>query len=65
MIYTDFAATLDHLPTIRELRTETGLTQRAFSWRYGIPLRTVEDWERGIRTPPDYLIRLLAYAIRA
>lgn len=64
MTYTDFAATLDPLPTIRELRAETGLSQRAFSCRFGIPRRSVENWESLVTAPPDYLIRLLAYAIR-
>lgn len=41
------------------LRKATGLTQKAFSKRYEIPLRTIEHWESGDRTPPDYLLNFL------
>lgn len=30
---------------IAQLRRRTGLTQRGFAARYGIPARTVENWE--------------------
>lgn len=46
--------------TIRDIRQHTGLSQAAFATRYCIPTRTVEDWERGVRTCPDYLRLLLA-----
>ena len=46
--------------TIRDIRAHTGLSQAAFSTRYCIPVRTVEDWERGVRNCPDYLRLLLA-----
>lgn len=45
--------------TIRDIRAHTGLSQAAFATRYCIPTRTVEDWERGVRTCPDYLRLLL------
>lgn len=48
---------------IKRLREKTGLNRRAFSDHFGIPLRTVEDWEAGRRTPPDYIPRLIAYRI--
>lgn len=46
--------------TIRDIRAHTGLSQAAFATRYCIPIRTVEDWERGVRSCPDYLRLLLA-----
>ena len=49
---------------IRELRDQTGLTQKAFSEMYGIPVSTLRKWEQGESSPPDYVIRLLARAIR-
>ena len=49
---------------IRELRTELGDTQREFADRYGIPFRTVQNWENGVRKPPEYIIRLLEERIR-
>ena len=44
---------------IRELCREFKLTQRALSVRFGIPLRTVEDWSTGKRKPPDYTVRMI------
>lgn len=46
--------------TIRDIRQHTGLSQAAFATRYCIPTRTPEDWERGVRSCPDYLRLLLA-----
>lgn len=46
--------------TIRDIRQRTGLSQAAFATRYCIPTRTLEDWERGVRSCPDYLRLLLA-----
>ncbi len=48
--------------TIRDIRQHTGLSQAAFATRYCIPVRTLEDWERGVRSCPDYLRLLLAQA---
>ena len=42
------------------IRKASGLTQKGFSAEYGIPLRTIEDWCTGSRTPPPYLLDLLA-----
>ena len=37
-----------------------GLTQTGLSRRYGIPLRTVQDWAGERRTPPHWLRLMLA-----
>lgn len=44
---------------IKQLRQLTGLTQKKFSERFKIPLRTVQNWESGTNTPPDYIPRLI------
>lgn len=44
---------------IRELCREFKLTQRALADRFGIPLRTVEQWSTGKRQPPDYTMRMI------
>lgn len=49
--------------TIRDIRQHTGLSKAAFAIRYCIPIRTLEDWERGVRRCPDYLRLLLAQVI--
>ena len=48
--------------TIKEIRSFTKLSQRAFAERYHIPVRTIEDWEAGRRNPPPYVPYLLALA---
>ncbi|MCC8101628.1 MAG: helix-turn-helix domain-containing protein [Clostridiales bacterium] len=45
--------------TIKEMRSLLGLTQAEFGAKYNIPIRTIEDWERGVRTPPQYVLELL------
>ncbi len=50
--------------TIREIRALTGLSQVKFSKKYGIPRRTIEDWEAGRHDPPAYLEDLLEFRIR-
>lgn len=45
--------------TIKELRDLLNVSRAEFSRRYGIPSRTLEDWEKGKRTPPPYIITLL------
>ena len=46
------------------LREEIGLNRKDFALKYGIPLRTIEDWEHGKRKMPSYLLRLLAYKVK-
>lgn len=49
---------------IRELREQAGMTRKEFSEYTQIPVRTLEDWEAGRRTPPEYIPRLLAYQLK-
>lgn len=44
---------------LRELRVQLGDTQSEFAQRYHIPFRTVQNWEAGVRKPPEYLMELL------
>ena len=48
---------------IKELRKKTGLSQSKFSVKFGIPVRTLQQWEQGISAPPEYLVRMMAYII--
>lgn len=50
---------------IKKARKQAGLTQQDLSNLYGIPKRTVEDWDRGAHEPPDYLANLLIDRIKA
>ncbi len=47
-----------------EIRKETGMNRREFAEYFGIPYRTVQDWELGNRQMPEYLLRLIAYKVR-
>lgn len=44
---------------LRELRMQLGDTQSEFAQRYHIPFRTVQNWETGVRKPPEYIMELL------
>lgn len=49
--------------TIKELRAKTGLSQQKFGDLLGIPKRTLQDWEQDKRTPPPYVVELIAYRV--
>ena len=52
------------MKTIKELRAETGLSQTEFGRRLGgIPLRTIQNWEAEVRTPPAWALELIAYRV--
>lgn len=48
---------------LKEIRKATGKTQRSFAEFVGVPLRTLEDWERGLRIPPEYVKKLIVYYV--
>ena len=50
--------------TIKDLCTEYGLGQTALARRFGIPLRTVQNWHAGVRIPPDYVVRMMDELLR-
>jgi DNA-binding transcriptional regulator YiaG len=45
--------------TVKDLCTEYGYSQTALSKRFGIPLRTVQDWHSERRTPPPYIVSMM------
>lgn len=48
---------------IKEIRLISGLSQQAFSDKYKIPKRTIENWESEKRKCPDYVRQLLERAV--
>ena len=46
---------------VKELRERMGMNRREFCDYYGIPYRTVQDWEAEKRELPEYLLRLIKY----
>lgn len=41
--------------SVKDIAKDAGLSQRKLAERFCIPLRTMEDWCTGKRTPPDYV----------
>lgn len=54
---------MDTAKKIKEMRDRTGMNRREFSEYTKIPIRTLEDWESGKRTSPEYIPRLLNYQL--
>lgn len=50
------------MKSVKEIRADLGMTQQQFSEAFGIPRRTIQQWEEDRRTPPPYVIRLLNLA---
>lgn len=53
------------MATIKELREGLDISRAEFSRRYNIPIRTVEDWEAGKRSPAPWVVELLERVIKA
>lgn len=56
---------MENKELLKQIRSETGMSQKRFADYFKIPIRTYEDWERGVRKMPEYLLRLMAYKLRA
>lgn len=51
-----------HMST-KEMRARTGVSQRKFADAFGIPARSIENWEGGQRDATDYNRLLIAHAL--
>lgn len=47
----------------KSLRAKTSLSQTDFSAKYGIPLRTLQNWESDASLPPNYVYDLLVKTV--
>ena len=45
--------------TIQEFIKSSGMTHKQLSERFGIPKRTIEDWSRGVRKCPEYVVNMM------
>lgn len=52
------------LPTIKELRESVRMNKTQFAEYLGIPYRSIQNWEAGVRQCPDYVIRLIEYRLK-
>lgn len=50
--------------TIKAICEEYGLGQTDLARRFGIPLRTVQNWHSGRRPTPDYVARMIDELLR-
>ena len=47
-----------------QLRESTGMSRKEFADYLDIPYRTMQDWERDVRTMPAYVFSLIEYKVR-
>ena len=45
--------------TIKEIRKDMGLSQKDFSDRFGLSVRTLQNWEQGRREVPVYVLKMI------
>lgn len=50
--------------TLKELREASAMTRNQFCEYFGIPYRTIQDWELGNRKCPTYLLDLMEYKLK-
>ena len=49
--------------TFKSLREKSGMNQTKYAKYFGIPYRTVQNWELNTRQCPDYLLKLMQYKL--
>lgn len=49
---------------VKNARVAIGFTQKAMAEHFEISIRTVSDWERGLRNPPEWVCKLLVNALK-
>ena len=47
----------------KKLREQSSMTRTQFSKYFGIPYRTIQDWELGNRKCLDYVLKLMEYKL--
>lgn len=55
---------MDSRERLIQIKEASGMNWKEFSVYFQIPYRTVQDWERGNRKMPEYLLRLMEYKLR-
>jgi DNA-binding transcriptional regulator YiaG len=51
------------MTTIKDLREKANMTRQQFCDYFGIPYRTLQDWELGSRKCPEYVYKLIEYKL--
>ena len=47
----------------KKLREQSGMNMKKFAEHFGIPYRTVQNWEAGVNKCPEYLLKLLKFKL--
>ena len=50
--------------TFKELREASSMSRTQFAEYFGIPYRTVQDWELGNRNCSDLILHLMEYKLK-
>lgn len=50
--------------TFKELRERSGMSMTEFAAFFGIPYRTIQDWEYGNRKCNEYIVDLMEYKLK-
>ena len=53
------------MKTIKDICKEYGYSQTALAKRFGIPLRTIQNWHGGQREPAPYVVPMVEEILRA
>lgn len=49
---------------VKELRRRTSLSQSKFAKTFNIPVRTLQQWEQNISSPPQYVLDMLEKQVK-
>ncbi len=52
------------MPTVKDLRLQTGMTQAKFAAHFHMPVTSISAWEQGVRKPPEYVILMMERILR-
>ena len=55
---------MDSKERLIQMQEGSGMNWKEISAYFQIPYRTVQDWERGNRKMPEYVLRLMEYKLR-
>lgn len=49
----------------KNLREQSGMNMKKFAAHFGIPYRTIQNWEAGVNKCPEYLLKLMEFKLKA
>lgn len=47
----------------KKVREQSGMTMKKFAECFGIPYRTIQNWEAGVNKCPEYLLKLMKFKL--